>query len=625
MASDSYRDLIQEAFIKPLRSVLIVDDDYPTYEEILADTELLSGGRSVDQPSEAVSESKKAWRRERNKVLSVIEDLRRHTPPLLIDIHDGQSEMGDPAEGRTQRLHQSDLLILDYQLDKSKPDGGEKAIEILRDLMQNERFNLVIVHTGREISHVFYDVLWGLIKPGSFELDQDHRKQMENEIDNEENKEDRFSESIRATVTDREYFHYRLRVDKDVCLRDMVKGKIFDKTLAQDFREICDRVAARAKDDSEEDAARWKTTEFRRKMLLYLLDIHEKDNKQKLNNRGSYSMRWSEGEEKRWIWSESVFVAFTQKSETGSEHEGRFADLLEGLCRALYDWKPDPSKLLLTMHRVMVDRDGTRLEQPALGEGGSLALWYRELLESSEDDRHLLVRNVVQEHLERLTDEILEPLESFAMKMIELHRSNQSNLEEEIKTWFGIDLNDKNTMDKAKLQYNRRICSKPPTGSHLMNGHVFRIEGNYWVCLSPACDLEPGQQRKGHLHTYGEGRIPFLAVKLIDKGKKYPSKRNINSNQCVFLSVDSEDDVTVFSFTEYENSAPEWHTFFAENSGRFCDDRSFFLSQVKKNSAGNLEVVRESVRVVAQLRAEYALNLVQKLGISLTRIGLDFQ
>ena len=116
---------------------------------------------------------------------------------------------------------------------------------------------------------------------------------------------------------------------------------------------------------------------------------------------------------------------------------------------------------------------------------------------------------------------------------------------------------------------------------------------------------------------------------LITKGKKCPRKDRVNSNRYVFLSIDEkmdmEDDVTVFAFTENENSTPEWHTFFTENFGRFCSDRSFLLSQVKKNSAGNLEIARESVRVVAQLRAEYALNLVQKLGISLTRIGLDFQ
>ena len=45
-------------------------------------------------------------------------------------------------------LHQSDLLILDYQLDKSKSGDGTLAIQILRDLISNEHFNLVIVYTN---------------------------------------------------------------------------------------------------------------------------------------------------------------------------------------------------------------------------------------------------------------------------------------------------------------------------------------------------------------------------------------------------------------------------------------------------------------------------------------------
>ena len=35
MDRDSIGGFIDEAFIDPIRSVLIVDDDYPTYDEIL--------------------------------------------------------------------------------------------------------------------------------------------------------------------------------------------------------------------------------------------------------------------------------------------------------------------------------------------------------------------------------------------------------------------------------------------------------------------------------------------------------------------------------------------------------------------------------------------------------------
>ena len=35
MAGDHYSEFIEDAFVKPIRSVLIVDDDYPTFEEML--------------------------------------------------------------------------------------------------------------------------------------------------------------------------------------------------------------------------------------------------------------------------------------------------------------------------------------------------------------------------------------------------------------------------------------------------------------------------------------------------------------------------------------------------------------------------------------------------------------
>ena len=35
MPNEHYAEFISEAFIKPIRSVLIIDDDYPTLDEIL--------------------------------------------------------------------------------------------------------------------------------------------------------------------------------------------------------------------------------------------------------------------------------------------------------------------------------------------------------------------------------------------------------------------------------------------------------------------------------------------------------------------------------------------------------------------------------------------------------------
>ena len=79
---------------------------------------------------------------------------------------------------------------------------------------------------------------------------------------------------------------------------------------------------------------------------------------------------------------------------------------------------------------------------------------------------------------------------------------------------------------------------------------------------------------------------------------------------------------------------PHWNTFYAENAGVFTEeDFQFKVWRIEKeyddeqeaNENGvTLALKHHMAKVVSQLRYEYALNLLQKLGVSFTRIGLDF-
>src|SRR5690606_28356439 len=128
------------AFIAPIRSVLIVDDDYPTFDEILKIQALRNAGQTESQG--------KACHRNPDRIERVINRFRNLERPLLVDIHDGTNvKVGDEIVVAAH-LHQSDLLVLDYQLDSSSPGDGTQAIEIVRSLMSNDHFNLVVVHTS---------------------------------------------------------------------------------------------------------------------------------------------------------------------------------------------------------------------------------------------------------------------------------------------------------------------------------------------------------------------------------------------------------------------------------------------------------------------------------------------
>ena len=157
MTGEYYQKFIKETFVDSIRSILIVDDDYPTYDEIL------SSQTSSNNASNEVSE--KAWKDNPDAIRDVIRKFRLNDPPLLVDIHDGKNVTTTDEKKVVNHLHQSDLLILDYQLDKSKSSDGTLAIQILRDLMSNEHFNLVIVYTNEPLDTVFDEVRWGLLSP----------------------------------------------------------------------------------------------------------------------------------------------------------------------------------------------------------------------------------------------------------------------------------------------------------------------------------------------------------------------------------------------------------------------------------------------------------------------------
>ena len=141
------------------------------------------------------------------------------------------------------------------------------------------------------------------------------------------------------------------------------------------------------------------------------------------------------------------------------------------------------------------------------------------------------------------------------------------------------------------------------------------------MCLSPACDMVPSQIRARHVRAYGD-RLPFIGIQLY-KIKDTQIPEDIHSNRYVFLSIG--DKITVFCFDDPKGkaAAPRWQLLFAENRGKLSNDFLFEVTCIQKDIR-RLVAKSQQAEVVSQVRYEYALNLTQKLGVSLTRIGLDF-
>ena len=147
------RELIREFYIASIRSVVFIDDEFPTLETLLkgkndtvadAEAKAVAGMKDSDAPqfstwttSSADTEScagDTATPAEDNRVLQLVESC--HRKGLLVDI------LNDYPAGK-DFWKRADLLVLDYMIN----DSERKTINALRELSGEKGLKPVIIYT----------------------------------------------------------------------------------------------------------------------------------------------------------------------------------------------------------------------------------------------------------------------------------------------------------------------------------------------------------------------------------------------------------------------------------------------------------------------------------------------
>ncbi|MCY3803000.1 MAG: response regulator receiver domain [Gammaproteobacteria bacterium] len=587
--SEYYCEFIKEAFIHPIRSVLIVDDSYPTYDEVLCAQHLLNTGKKPDY--------QKGWYKNPKQVRGTIRKFRENDPPLLVDVHDGMNIDAEAEKKIARHLHQSDLLVLDYELDQEKPEDGTQAIGILRNLMANDHFNLVVIYTSKNLDHVFSEVRWGLASPCLNFLCENEETKATELIQEAEDEIQNLSDLIEKSIAEEQYFHSRLYSSS--YLRTMGKGN-------QPYSEFFDLAGGTG----------WNPEE-RKLVLRYALNQFEKSHLKVMNTEAcNGDLVWSTKSSSRsakWIKSKSVFICFSRKSNDD--------DLLNQLQVALNDWGPNPSRLFLAKLRAAMDEYGVVAQTQALSSKYALAYWYNQLLYADPLERRWHVAESISRHSDQLMETVLPKVRDFAKRLIDAE-VKEGTIQHRCKDHFKVNLGIDQTRTRAALEHNALVCSRNPEGWHLTTGHIFSMCNEYWLCLSPACDMVPSQISKWQRETFGEG-LPFMAIKLQQcKKNKVPS--DVQSNRYLFLRFKDDVQIHCFNDPSGDASSPHWDTLYAKDAGKFNGEDFRFMVWRTEKDESELVLRCHEAEVVSQLRYEYALNLIHKLGVSLTRIGLGF-
>lgn len=584
----AYENLIREAFIGPIRTVTVIDDEYPTLKGLLQAQTKKQGVKAAQ-----------AQQHNTERLLNII-SMCHEKHQWSVDVFDGQSPEWGGKDNVPQHLNHSDLIVLDYHLDGEPPaDDGGRARQIIMELEKNSHFNIVLVHTkgvSNDIETVYDEILKEFVCIGEghpFCVSDQQEDDIETWLDDNDLDRERFG------FIDNQY-------DLKQILRFLEVVNEASATQTRSSKHLLHRVHDDIKALSDESGVQAET------IVRWLVGEQIKRAKKDLAAQDQPDLVWDWDYENgvNFIATGRVFISVMQKKVDEQE-------LIDRLCQSLYKLDASPMHLLMAKIRHEMDERGFEQANNIMANQYAQAGWLYNLLKKSHENP-LEHDKAIDLHWEQIAVASKGRLRAFSEKLVQsLQAEDKGQPKEAVKRFFNCNSQD---TDVILGHLNAFSCSMPVSTRHLTTGTILEIDGDYWICLSPACDLVPGQKNSWK-DRIGEDNIAFKAVQL-KKEKLKTANNHAHKNEHIFFSLNEE--VKAFCFAE---GSPIWDTFYAKNKGLLSDDHVVelvFLREQQKSYSSNLSLQLSKARVVAELRYEYALNLLQRLGANQTRVGLDF-
>lgn len=533
-----------EAYVKPIRSVLFVDDQFPTFAH--SDVTAFSEAERARALWEAFTKM-----------------------GLLCDM-DNSPDWA--SSERKQRLAACDLLVLDFHLvgDDSRP-----ALTIIHDLARSESPNMVVVYTQDPRPGTVLLTIAGWARGVGADV------QLPEDIENIESTIPWSSEDIIAFLKNKEDWKNTVRV-------------------------ACEQAGLPLPEDSQSTA------------------LLERKLRRELGAQASAEIRPIDEisfSEHRWLQCGNLFLVVISKAKD-SAPEAEAEAFLGRLKDAVRQWSPHWLACLMAHSRRQVEAGAFRDDVLVPDEPLKGLLEYISDPQSDPPERERRAREVATHLLSRRSDEAAKALGK------QLQERAASQPHEELT-------------ERDALHLNAFLCTKPFNHHHLHMGTIFALRTNeppeYWVCVTPACDMVPRQPDEG-LNPWATELDPFrpivaLRLKLLTgsdiRKKALPAAHR--SRHLFFLDQarKGEQPVVAASFRETADPNPWIEQLLAADRARVQKDGSVQLyrlvakkSETDQADAPTLELI--NCEPVAQLRAPYAERVVQVVGGHVSRIGVDF-
>ncbi|HVU33517.1 MAG TPA: response regulator receiver domain [Opitutaceae bacterium] len=570
--------LAEKAFIKPVRSVLFVDDQFPTYEE-LAGAERPKRNE-IERAGRLVSSC-----RIRHYVCDV-----RNNPDALNNV-----EM--------EKIGVSDLLVIDYHL---RGDAGnrEDALNFLARLARSPHFNLAVIYTGEKnltsVRQAVATRIRGkppLADPGVADLPE-------------------VSVDLTAVASNLDAY-----IAGDPCLLGGMKV-LFPKD-----KETVAHLDKRSK---------WAL--LRRFFEAFLEEKFGKNADNVPAELVPVAMS-AGGESGHWVQGGNLFVVVVPKGQPGDIANDDIGALLQKLVTAIVDWSPSLIEVMMASAAGSIVRHGLRKSAIDFADEmlcSGLVYWflagdsaYGDVGQVQSDaDRRTRIEELHQAIFHLLCAAALEEAANLSEEIIRDKLGGQNPIEVPaeqrmtlVKDWSkakGIDEN------KMKLAANAFLCSARFTAKHVTTGTIFQEVGkdDYWLCVSAACDMVPRGPSANN--QWRAGLYPYrmmMAARLEKWSSPAGALADAHFGKNIFIKIDQ--DLIALKFIPPGLSEPSVAPMFAENKAMVVEGK-FRGILLNKSPEDTLVLNGADYRPIAQLKPEYASRLLQQTGHHLSRIGVDF-
>ncbi|WP_170927474.1 response regulator receiver domain [Shewanella sp. SACH] len=619
-----YKPFLKQAYIDPIRTVTVIDDEYPTLDALVTKGREEFNSDDINRLSE---------------IIAVSRDIKYN---WLLDVYDGEEDKLS-VDNVSSRLHHSDLLILDYHLDGEDDGFCQKSINIIKNLSNNRHFNIVAVHTkgytGEKgtVNDVFTDIIVSLqAKPKLASLHQKPLKLVNNALDQWEIEQPEIRVNLINSIPKLDLLFLLKKYEIELT-NGLLEHDFFDE-----FSSIYD--------EKPEDIALCKKLLIRWTCIEILKEYDDK-----FASETAKHFDWGKNETITWVKTEDLFLTVIGKKQTP------VSEIPDKLLEAMEDWRPHPHKLILSKLRNEIESKGVSASSNILNKKYLQAAWLKDLLKAENNSEiQTAAWGTVSKLWEELATEIKYDLGTFTANLVNQIKTLETDKQSALN--YFVDTKVMENEVEQVLHANCFSCSRTITTHHIITGHILEINRSYWLCLTPICDLVPGQKNISHNPKIQDvdpfdQLIPVTLVQMYDAKEALKSTRdsmikslkitseNIpsfsdedlmvqllehsTSNNMIFIKPNKDsDEIRILSFTVgIDGKAnPKAKDFYVEKQGVFnIEDRKLKLYSAQPCDKGlELKITPLEGTVVAELRYEYALNLLGKLGVSKSRVGLDF-